>query len=245
MAQTPYDHLSVGEIAAKSPSAAALLDRFNVDFCCHGKTVFPVACALAGHTPEEVAAELDKIHDTAEPGKPDFLSWPTDLLADYVLKIHHRGIRREGPAIIALFNKVKSVHGEHHPELFEVANLFEASFNALSQHLIKEERVLFPYIYQLCAADLNNTSAPAFHCAGSVTAPVHMMEMEHADEGERQARIEELTSGFTTPADGCASYKLLMEKLKAFRDALHEHIHLENNIIFPRAIDIEGRRVEQ
>ena len=111
MAQTPYDHLSVGEIAAKSPSAAALLDRFNVDFCCHGKTVFPVACALAGHTPEEVAAELDKIHDTAEPGKPDFLSWPTDLLADYVLKIHHRGIRREGPAIIALLNKVKSVHG--------------------------------------------------------------------------------------------------------------------------------------
>lgn len=245
MAQTPYDHLSVGEIAAKSPSAAALLDRFQIDFCCHGKTAFAVACALAGHTPEEVAAELDKVRDVAEPGKPDFLSWPTDLLADYVLKIHHRNIRKDGPAIIKLLNKVKSVHGENHPELFEVAELFEASFDALSQHLLKEENILFPYIYQLCAADLADTTAPAFHCAnGSVTAPVHVMEMEHADEGDRHARIEALTNGYTAPADACGSYQLLMQQLKAFKDALHEHIHLENNIIFPRAIEIERQRVK-
>ncbi len=244
MNSTPYDHLSVGEIAAKSPSAAAVLDRFNVDFCCHGKTSFRVACGLAGHTPEEVAAALAETSNEAVPGKPDFQHWPTDLLCDYVLKIHHRGIRADGPVIIKLLEKVKAVHGANHPELTEIDALFRASYSALSQHLLKEENILFPYIYRLCQADLTGTAAPAFHCAdGHVASPVHVMETEHAEEGERHARIEELTNGYQPPADACASYTLLIKSLKDFRDALHEHIHIENNIIFPNAIALEAKTV--
>lgn len=240
---TAYDHLSVGDIATTNPSAADVLDRFNVDFCCHGKTAFAVACALAGVEPATVAAALDQVKGEAAPGKPDFKTWPTDLLIDYVLKIHHRGIREDGPEIIKLLDKVCRVHGDNHPELFEVAELFKGSFEALSQHLVKEENVLFPYVYQLCIADLQGQKTGAFHC-GTVQAPIDVMEHEHADEGERHYKIEALTNGYTPPADACGSYQLLMKRLKDFKDDLHEHIHIENNLIFPRALKLEADVVE-
>ncbi len=244
MSSTRYDHLSVGEIAASNPTAAAVLDRFNVDFCCHGKTAFAVACALAGHEPEKVAAALEEAGEGAIAGTPDFQRWPTDLLCDYVLKTHHRQIPVDGPAILRLLDKVKAAHGERHPELYEVAELFSQSFAALSEHLMKEENILFPYIYRLCEADLSGGTAPRFHCAdGRVASPIRVMEHEHEGEGERHARIEALTHGYTTPEDACGSYRLLMTQLKAFKDALHEHIHIENNLIFPRAIELERKTV--
>ena len=245
MSTTPYDGLSVGEIAAQSPSAAAVLDKFHIDFCCHGKNSFRVACGLALAEPSDVAAALDAVKDKALPGTPDFKRWPTDLLCDYVLKIHHRQIREEGPRILKLLDKVVSVHGANHPELTEIARLFKASFEDLSQHLLKEENILFPYVYTLCAADLTNRAAPAFQCAdGHVASPIRVMEAEHANEGERHDAIEKLTNNYTPPADACSSYTLLIAKLKDFRDALHEHIHIENNLIFPRSIELEAKRVQ-
>ena len=243
MSSTAYDHLMVGDIAAENPAAADVLDRLGVDFCCHGQTPFAIACGLAGQDPADVAKALDAVKGEALAGKPDFKAWPTDLLADYVLKIHHRGIRRDGPDILRLLEKVQNAHGDNHPELYEVGELFEASYNALLMHLQKEENVLFPYIYRLCQAKLQNFKASSFHC-GSVAAPINVMEHEHADEGDRHARIEALTNGYTPPADACGSYALLLKKLKAFRDDLHEHIHLENNLIFPRALGLEKEVVD-
>ncbi|MCI5850885.1 MAG: iron-sulfur cluster repair di-iron protein [Sutterellaceae bacterium] len=234
---------TAGSVAAENSAFARVLEDHGVDFCCHGDDPFPAACRKAGADPDEIAKELERAKDSPVRGGVDFAAWPTDLLCDYVLKIHHRGIRVRGPRINALLEKVIAAHGARHPELLEVRNLWSEIWDAVQMHLMKEERMLYPYIYELCDAEMSGRKAEPFHC-GTVASPISVMEAEHAEEGERHARIEELTHGYATPDDGCASYALLMKELRDFRDAQHEHIHLENNLIFPRALEIESRVVD-
>jgi regulator of cell morphogenesis and NO signaling len=234
-----YDFQTIGAIAAQSPATARLLDRLGIDFCCHGSTPFGEACEKAGQNPQDVAARLAAIPaEQGFEGGGNFAQWPLDLLVDYVLKIHHRGIRRNAPRIIALFGKVGKVHGERHPELFAEEVLFRQCAEALSEHLMKEEQMLFPHIYAQFRVSEAGGEMPRFHC-GTVAAPISVMESEHAEEGERMAKIEELSGGFVPPGDACESFRLLYAELKAFRDALHEHIHIENNLIFPTSVALE------
>ena len=191
-----------------------------------------------GLDPADVERELCAHNDRQGAGAYPFAEWPTDLLVDYVLKIHHRNIRERGPQTAQLLGRVVEVHGSRHPELAEVARLFSQSLADLDSHLSKEEQVLFPYIYELFDAHRRGTSIAPFGC-GTVEHPIAVMEMEHSGEGERFERIAALTADFAAPADACASYALVMQQLRQFRDALHEHIHLENNIIFPRAVALE------
>ena len=160
------------------------------------------------------------------------------LLMDYILKIHHRGIRARGPELLALLEKVERVHGEAHPELHELKALVSESLEDLEMHLQKEENVLFPYLYELYAAKEQGQRMAPMHC-GTIANPIRVMKMEHEGEGNRYLHIIQLTNHFSVPQDGCASYRLLMQELEAFVDALFEHIHLENNLLFPRFEDIE------
>lgn len=232
-----FNVMSVGEIVADDFKYAKVFDNYKIDFCCNGSVPLSEACKSANvdlnTVIENLKKELSESSDTV-----DFKSWPTDLLVDYILKYHHRNIRKQGPEIAVLLDKVCRVHGDNHPELFEIQQLFNESLIDLENHLQKEEMVLFPYVYELCLAEGNDTSIPPFHC-GTIESPIAVMMAEHDAEGERYHHIAHLTNNYTTPIDGCNSYRLVLEKLKAFETALHHHIHLENNIVFPRAIKLE------
>lgn len=231
----------VGKIVAGNYAAARVFAQYGIDFCCHGDTPLEAACAGNGVSVEEVTAALEAAGD-ARPVAGEFASWPLDLLIDYILKIHHRGIRREGPGILELLEKVESVHGSRHPELHEVKELFAESLQELEQHLQKEENVLFPYLLELFEASEAGRPIGQMHC-GTVSNPIRVMRMEHEGEGDRYHRVAGLTNNFTAPDDGCASYRLVMQQLKEFVDALYEHIHLENNILFPKAVELERKWV--
>lgn len=165
----------------------------------------------------------------------EFAKWPTDLLIDYVLKVHHRGIRTEGPQLISLLNKV----AQSHPEMTQVAQLFAESVDALDHHCGKEDNVLYPYLYELYEAQQDGRTTGGFHC-GSVAFPINVMMGEHDEENKRWDIIRQLTNGYAAPADADQDYVSAIAWLKEFFD-LHmtEHIHLENDIIFPWAISAE------
>ncbi|WP_300728567.1 iron-sulfur cluster repair di-iron protein [uncultured Bacteroides sp.] len=243
MKKEKYVGKSVGEVVADNYAAARVFAGFGIDFCCHGEVLFDEACTRAGVSPEEVLKALEASETMeAKPVAGGFSEWPLDLLIDYVLKIHHRGIRRDGPQILKLMDKVVSVHGEAHQELYEVCDLFTESLQELEMHLQKEENVLFPYLFELYDASLVGRPMEQMHC-GTVSNPIRVMRMEHESEGNRYHHIVHITRNYAVPADGCASYRLLMHELKRFMEALFEHIHLENNIIFPKAVELEAEWV--
>lgn len=232
-----YSTLTVGEIVADDFKHSRVFDKYKIDFCCNGSIPLSEACRNAHADMEIVIEELQSTpSDTSV--VVDFKSWPTDLLVDYILKFHHRNIRSQGPEIARLLDKVCRAHGDNHPELFEVQELFEHSLVDLDSHLQKEEMVLFPYMYELCEAKERGMPAPAFHC-GTIESPIAVMMSEHDAEGERFRHIARLTNDYIAPVDACNRYRLVLEELKAFEAALHHHIHLENNIVFPRGIEME------
>ncbi|MEG0012345.1 MULTISPECIES: iron-sulfur cluster repair di-iron protein [Bacteroides] len=233
-----FSEMTVGEIVAENFKYAWVFNRYKVDFCCNGSIPLSEACKQANINMKRIIEELEESVSTLSPGVPDYKSWPTVLLVDYVIKYHHRNIRIQGPEITELLDKICQVHGDSHPELYEVQESFAQSLVDLNNHLQKEEMVLYPYIYELCDTYSNSAPSPCFHC-GSIESPIAVMMAEHDTEGERYRHIAYLTKGYVTPNDGCNTYRLALDKLKAFEEALHEHIHLENNIIFPRAIDME------
>lgn len=226
---------SVGSLVAESFERSQVFMRHGIDFCCHGGTTLQAACDEKGLNADDIVAEL--LTETSEQ-TVDFGAWPLDLVADYVLKKHHRNYHEQRDNILALVKKVASVHGEHHPELIQVAQQVEASFEELDAHFAKEEQVLFPYLYELFEAHSEHRHAPAFHC-GSILPPIRQMMNEHEGAGETWMAIEQLTNGFTTPADGCNSYRAMNMTLNRFQKDLFEHIHLENNILFPGFLKME------
>lgn len=169
----------------------------------------------------------------------EFSEWPLDLLVDYALKVHHRGIRRNGAEIIRLLTKIEN---DGNSTTREIGELFAASMADLEDHLLKEENVLFPYLYELYEAASAGRPAEQMHC-GTIQNPIRVMMMEHESETERHALISRLTGGYAA-GDGCSDdYRLLMDKLSAFAEALREHVHIENDIIFPGFEQLEEKWV--
>ena len=233
----------VSEIVSENFTAARVFKGFGIDFCCHGNVELGVACNNLQLPLEEVVSALTENAAKGEVGIP-FHSWPLDLLIDYILKIHHRGIRSQGPELLSLLDKVTSVHGGAHPELKELQHLVALSLEDLESHLQKEENVLFPFFLDLFAASENHHHISPMHC-GTVQNPIRVMHQEHENEGERYFHIKELTNNFTPPADACATYTLMLGELERFVDNLFEHIHLENNILFPRFVELEEQWVNR
>lgn len=168
----------------------------------------------------------------------DFNSWELDLLADYIEKTHHRYVLTKIEEIKPYLNKVTRVHGEHNPELKEIEILFNQSAQELSQHLQKEEMILFPFIRNMVNSKMEEKPL-FFPHFGTVENPIAMMKHEHQNEGERFEKIAELSNQYTPPSHACNTYRVTFALLKEFEDNLHQHIHLENNILFPKAIKME------
>ena len=229
----------LGNIVASNYRAAGVLDRFGLDFCCGGKRTFGEACAAARLDPGTVAAELAKL--SAAPGTEDVpdASWPVEELAHYIVRRHHEYVRQQLPVIGGHLEKLVAVHGERHPELRQIARHFAELSGELQRHMMKEEQILFPYVQQL-AASAEFGLEPPIGMFGSVSNPIRMMEAEHRHAGDELGAIRGLSANYSVPADGCTTYRVCYEELAAFDADLRQHIHLENNILFPHAVTLEA-----
>jgi regulator of cell morphogenesis and NO signaling len=230
---------TLGNIVASDHRAAGVLDRFGLDFCCGGKRTFGEACAAARLDPGTVAGELAKL--SAAPATEDVpdASWPVEELAHYIVRRHHAYVRQQLPVIGGHLEKLVAVHGERHPELGQIAGHFAELAGELQRHMMKEEQILFPYVRQL-AASAEFGLEPPIGMFGSVSNPIRMMEAEHRHAGDELGAIRGLSANYSVPVDGCTTYRVCYEELAAFDADLRQHIHLENNILFPHAVTLEA-----
>ncbi len=233
---------TVGEIAAELPGATREFEKLGIDYCCGGSRSLGEACAANSIPIEEALASLQNSL-TALP-TADAKDWSRAMLADLIAHIkntHHVFVREECPRIEALAAKVVSVHGKSHPELLQVQQVFSALAEELHVHLMKEEQVLFPYLVRMEESTLAREAAPP-SCFGTVANPIRMMLAEHDGAGEALRALRTTTNDYKLPEDACISYRTLYEALQGFEADLHQHIHLENNILFPRAVAMEEGR---
>jgi len=236
---------TLGEIAAQDLRKAEVFKKYGLDFCCGGKKTVKEACAEKGIDVTKVEQELqhaDKIKSTARP--LPYNEWSIDFLADYIVNTHHAYIKKNLPDITAYAAKVKQVHGGRHPELKRVHELVEAINAELTAHMMKEETILFPYIKGLVSVK-NNHQPLQTTSFGSVQSPIKIMEAEHEAAAHDLQELRNITNNYALPEDACASYGLLYKLLDEFEDDLHVHVHLENNILFPKAIELEKKLVQQ
>jgi regulator of cell morphogenesis and NO signaling len=230
---------TVGEIAAKDLRKAEVFKKYGIDFCCGGKKTLKQACAEANIDAAPVEAALEASNSaTAQGNSNDYNRWQADFLADYIYNQHHIYYYEEGPVISDLADKVAARHGHHFTELYEVRELYKELQGELHSHFIKEEKVLFPFIKAIIKAKRTGdfSEVEAFP---SVKEPVQMMEMEHEGAGEILLQLRKTTNNYRLPEDACNSFSLLYKKLEALEADLHQHIHLENNILFPKALQLE------
>jgi len=229
----------IGELVAQNYKTASIFKKFKIDFCCNGNRTISEACDRKNLDPNVLIKELKDTTKITEQNI-DFNSWELDLLADYIEKTHHRYVISKIEEIKPYLNKVVKVHGDHNPELKEIEVLFNQSAQELTHHLQKEEMILFPFIRNMVSAKIENKPLLTPHF-GTVENPISMMKNEHQNEGERFEKISELSSNYTPPTHACNTYKVTYALLKEFEDNLHQHIHLENNILFPSAIVLQDK----
>lgn len=232
--------MTVREVVVELPQSTRLFEELKIDYCCGGNRPLSEACTSIGIEVGEVIGLLESVSQS-EPQREsavDFQKLPLSELITHILDTHHVFTKREMTRIELLLKKVISAHGENHPELHRVGALFDMLCADLRPHMLKEEQILFPYILALIQSSSQKRSAP-FAPFGTVNNPVRMMMIEHDRAGDILRELSTVTSDYTTPADGCISYCTLYEALKALERDLHQHIHLENNILFPRAIELE------
>ncbi len=230
---------TLGEIAAKDLRKAEVFKKYGLDFCCGGKKTVKEACAEKGIDVTRVEKELQTADKNITTSRPlPYNDWNLDFLADYIVNMHHSYVRKTIPDLHTYAAKVASVHGGRHPELLAISQLTDEICEELSSHMVKEETVLFPYIKQLVAAK-NNRSQFQVESFKSVQSSISMMEHEHEIVGRKLEQIRTLSNNYALPEDGCASYSYLYKTLEEFENDLHIHVHLENNILFPKSIDLE------
>jgi regulator of cell morphogenesis and NO signaling len=233
---------TVGEIATETPSATREFEKLGIDYCCGGSRTLGEACAAANIPIDEVLARLEKGLTQPQPGSSQ--DWQKQPLADlmaHITSTHHVFVREESPRIQTLAEKVVGVHGMNHPELQQVLAIFSALREELRVHLMKEEEILFPYVLILEESRLAGEPVPPA-MFGTVVNPVRMMMQEHDGAGEALRSLRSVTGDYALPADACISYRTLYQALQDFEADLHQHIHLENNILFPRAVAMEGKK---
>lgn len=228
----------IGQFVADDFRTAAVFNKYGIDFCCKGDRTVAEVCDKKGLSPQTLIDELEAVLNSKADQSIDYKSWPLDLLAEYIEKKHHRYVEEKTPVLKQFLSKLCAVHGQRHPELFEINELFTASAGELASHMKKEELILFPFVKRMVKAKLDNVAiqSPQF---GTVGNPIAMMMEEHENEGERFRKIAELTNNYNPPADACNTYRVTFAMLDEFERDLHLHIHLENNILFPAAIKLE------
>jgi regulator of cell morphogenesis and NO signaling len=232
---------TVREYALEMPHALRVFEKLKIDYCCGGGRPIGDACAVAGVGVEELASLLEQANREPVASAPPAVAQSCSLsaLIDYIIDKHHTFTREEMERIGALLEKVCSKHGASHPEVVIARTLFHKLCDDLKPHMYKEEAVLFPYIKALEQAISRKTAMP-FAPFGTVNNPVRMMMSEHDTAGDILRELRAATGDYAAPEDACMSYRALYDALEGFERDLHQHIHLENNLLFPRAVEMEG-----
>jgi len=231
------DKMTVAEVVTKNIKTADVFKKNGIDFCCGGNVSVKEICDKKSVDYDNLKAQIEAIESKVDRNL-NYDSWDLDFLADYIVNTHHKYVTEANDLIAQYSNKVAKVHGDHNPEVIEINDLFMAIANELNMHMHKEEMILFPFIRQLANAKKSGQSIDPPHF-GTIQNPINMMEMEHVDAGDIMKQITELSNNFTPPEHACNTYRALYAKLEEYQDDLFEHIHLENNILFPKAIKLE------
>lgn len=235
-----FTERTVGELAVEVPTSIRVFEAWKIDYCCGGHTPLADACAAAGKHVEDFVAELTRAAAVPDANARNWAADTLPAMAANIVSMYHVYTREELQTLAPLADKVLSVHGERRPELAEVATLVRDLTTDMVPHMLKEEQVLFPYVAQLedAAAGRIPVPTPFF---GTVKNPVRMMMLEHDRVGELLARLRLVTSDYTPPESACFSYRELYRRLAELELRTHEHVHLENNLYFPRAVELEDR----
>lgn len=230
---------TIGEVVVGNFHTAKIFENYGLDFCCGGKKSIEDACRDKGLDSAIVLEDLEKVNQS-NATLTRFNSWDVDFLAEYIVNNHHTYVVSAITTIEHHLHKVLSAHGEKHPELAGIESIFTELKNELLDHLVKEEKMLFPYIKKMNFA-LKNTLELPIPPFGTVENPIKVMELEHDNAGKLTKSINSLSNGYQPPKDACATFSVLYNELKEFEEDLHVHIHLENNILYPKAKELEER----
>jgi len=225
----------VGELVLERPETMRYFERLGIDYCCGGHRSLGEACGLAKQDAAKVMADLATLEPflAGVPSPRDWAQAPLAELTQHIVTTHHDYLREEMPRLELLLEKVLRAHGERHPELARVGEVYRAVVADLLPHMMKEEQILFPFICQLEQGQSGSS------CFGTVQSPIRVMEMEHEAVGALLAELRELTSAYTVPPDGCNTFRALYDGFETMEQDLHLHIYLENQILHPRAIALE------
>jgi len=229
---------TLSEIVKGNFHTATVFEKYNLDFCCNGGRTLSDACTEKGIIPENVKKEIESFMSDRPNGAANPDNWEIDFLISYIINTHHSYVGKMLPVISAHTQKIAAVHGNNHPETIRIAEIFSEVNSEMRHHMMKEERILFPHIDLLYKSSRNGDmkDRPYF---GTIKNPIAMMEHEHQSAGDGLLEIRELTDNYALPEDACETYRITFKELREFEEDLHKHVHLENNILFPRAIKME------
>ncbi|SDM59026.1 regulator of cell morphogenesis and NO signaling [Daejeonella rubra] len=228
---------TIGEIAVKDLRKVEVFKKYGIDFCCGGKKTIAEVCAEKNIDATKVQTDLRLIETENRVSKISYNDWNIDFLADYIVNTHHSYVRKYLPELMNYAAKVAQVHGAQHPELLPIQQLVEEINKELTEHLEQEENVLFTYVKKI--AEARKSNMPLVKQAKDLSVLIDELEKDHDLVGRALDKIRDLSKDYEIPGDACASYKLLYKMIQEFEDDLHLHIHLENNILFPKAIEME------
>lgn len=228
----------IGQFVAEDFRTAAVFSEYGIDFCCRGNRSLDEVCNKKDIALDEILNKLTIFSSESVNNSDAYNTWTLDVLASYIEKTHHKYVESKTPVLLQFLNKLQQVHADRHPELIEINTLFKNVAGELTQHMKKEELILFPHIKKMAKCIENNTTLQAASF-GTVQNPISMMEHEHDSAGNTFRKIAELTDNYTPPNDACNTYKVAFAMLDEYEKDLHVHIHLENNILFPKALQLE------
>lgn len=233
------DSKTVAEFVTKNIKTADVFKKHGIDFCCGGGVTIKEACKKNAVDFDTLITELNLVESTNS-FLNDYNKWELDFLIDFIQNTHHKYVDENLTLLKEYVDKVAQAHSDNHPEIFEIQELIHVVSDELTTHMKKEELLLFPFIKKLVRAKREHSKIekPYFD---SVNNPIQMMEEDHDHAGDIFKRISKLTNAYQTPEDACNTFKALYAKLKEFEDDLYQHVHLENNILFPKARYIESR----
>lgn len=233
---------TLSDYASNVPGAVEVFEEFGLDYCCGGGQMLDQACKTMGLTVDEVLTKISQAEENKK-AKSEFIDWSKESLTNlvnYILTTHHIYTKREIEQLPKLLTKVIIAHAENHPELKKLDQILQALVDDLSQHMMKEEQVLFPYITALEKSKAQSEKLP-IACFGTVQNPIRVMMFEHDTAGDLLRKMRLVTNDYIIPTDVCPSFRSLYQRLQDLEQDLHKHIHLENNILFPQVIGLESK----
>lgn len=233
---------TLASIVTQNNQAVPVFEKYNLDFCCKGKRTLTEACIEKGLPVDVLLKELELVKQNEENIRMPFTEMDAGQLIGYIMTHHHFYVKQSLPLIISHLEKVASKHGSSYPYMQKVLELFRMVQEEMIMHMQKEEMILFPRIKEI--ENLYNNKQQANISDGYITGPVNVMEAEHEHAGKILDEIRQLTNNYTPPEDACTTFKISLAELKEFEEDLHKHVHLENNLLFPKAekINLEIER---